>query len=90
LDFKKGVEVKNSDFLKIALLIILAGGVFYLVTPKYRFTHKGQIRENVFTGQVERWTGKYWHEWKDKRPPLSKIFSENGNKDIVLNKRAFE
>ena len=44
--------MSNNTFTKICLLVILAGGIAYLVIPKYIFNGPN-IRKNKFTGVVE-------------------------------------
>ena len=59
-------KVKNSTFLKVALLIILAGIVYYLVVPKYTFNQDGRIRKNIYTGTVEYLDDSdHWHRFDE-------------------------
>ncbi|MFA5168533.1 MAG: hypothetical protein WC530_08395 [Candidatus Omnitrophota bacterium] len=44
--------MNNKTFFKITALIILAGIILFLATPKYTFNSNGTVRKNVFTGTV--------------------------------------
>ena len=48
--------MKWKTFLQIVLLLLIAGGIFYCIYPKYYFkqsTGIGVWRSNKTTGQVE-------------------------------------
>ena len=64
--------MKNSVFFKITILIILAGTVYYFVTPKYTFDANGRIRKNIFSGSVEVLKDNHW-EKRDKPVKIEEI-----------------
>lgn len=65
--------MKNSTFFKVALLIILVGGVWYYSNPHYTFDQKGTVRKNIHTGTVEKFQG-FTTGWRklDKENPIIK------------------
>jgi len=44
--------MKWKTFFQIAVLLLIAGTIFYFVYPKYQFLMKGVIRGNKITGEV--------------------------------------
>ena len=67
-----------KTFILIALLIILAGSVHYLSSPKYTFDSKGEIRKNSFTGEVEEWftipkKDSFISEWRKRVPEIRRL-----------------
>ncbi len=51
--FGKVQEMTNAFFIKIIVLMLLAGFILYWITPKYTFNAYGDIRKNRFTGDVQ-------------------------------------
>ena len=55
------------DVIKWALILIIAGAVFYVVCPKYEFKAERvmYLRYNKITGQIDCWVpGGNWERFK--------------------------
>lgn len=63
-----------KDLLKWVFLLLVAGLILYLVSPKYHFFNPA-IRANLITGKVEGFIKGEWQDLtgKDKAPDLETL-----------------